>query len=155
MSVRVLVDRRRHIRLIELSGTIGRQDLESLGHLYSDRDFYDFRAKEIVVFLADASLAAIDVEDLGMLADSYIEALRDREDRTQVESAWIMGDNVRNEARMWWEFTRDPALMRPQRHLVDSLESALEALQLPLDWADELRAETGLVLFVEGRGSGG
>ena len=143
MPIRIMQDQQREIRLLEFSGTILRQEIEPVSQLYLDREFYRFSDREVVLFTPDVSLAGIDVEDIGFLADSYIEAVRRRGDQAPVLSAWVMGDHVRAEARLWWDFTRDHAQMREPRFLVETVESALTALGMPHEWAGDLRACRG------------
>ncbi|WP_417310373.1 hypothetical protein [Devosia sp.] len=147
MPIQIMQDQRRGVRVIEFTGQIVREDLETVSRLYTDRDFYRFEDREVVLFAPDASLAAIDVEDLSLLADSYIEALHQRGDQTAVLSAWVIGDHVRAEIRLWWEFSRDHSRLREPRSVVSSLEDALSALGLPEDWADDLRARQGCRIF--------
>ncbi|WP_339737799.1 hypothetical protein [uncultured Maricaulis sp.] len=147
MPIQILQDQQREIRLIEFSGTVRREELGALSRLYIDRDFYRFGDREVVFFKPDASLAAIDVEDISHLADSYIEAIRMRDDQTAVLSAWVMGDHVRADIRLWWEFTRGHVQMREPRTVVDNIEAALIALGLSPDWAEDLQAHRGFRRF--------
>ncbi len=115
MPIRIMQDQQREIRFLEFSGTIQRQEIEPISQLYLDRDFYRFSDREIVLFTPDVSLAAIDVEDIGFLADRYIEAVRRRRAQAPVLSAWLMCDHVRAQARPCWLFTRQPAPLRDPR----------------------------------------
>ena len=147
MTIRILVDHRREIGLIQFSGVVRREEIGVISRLYLDRDFYRFTDKELVQFTPDASLAGIDVEDIGLLADSYVEAVRRRGDQQPILSAWVMSNQVRIEARMWWDFTRDHVQMRSARFLVETIEAALSALGLPQDWAEDVRAGRGFRTF--------
>ncbi|WP_417478278.1 hypothetical protein [Maricaulis sp.] len=140
----------RELRLIEFSGTIMHEEFEPFSRFYLDRDFYRFADREVVLFTPDVSLAAVDVEDISMLADSYIEALRLRGDQTAVLSAWVMGDHVRAETRLWWEFTRDHSRLREPRHIVETVEAALHALGCPQEWAADMRTHSGFKVFEAG-----
>jgi hypothetical protein len=115
MPIRIMQDRARGIRVIKFTGKVLRDDLEALAPLYLDRDFYRFADRELVLFEPPVSMAAIDIEDIGLLADSYIEALRERGDQAAVLSAWVMNETVRAEIRLWWEFTREHSVLREPR----------------------------------------
>jgi len=147
MPIRIMQDQERGLRVIEFTGPIHRDDFETLSRLYFDRDFYRFTDREVVLFAPTASLAAIDVEDISLLADNYIEALRQRDDQVPVRAAWVMGDHVRAEARLWWDFTREHSRLNGERAVVDTLEAGIAALGLDPELAHDLRTRRGFRTF--------
>lgn len=149
MAAGMSVDLERGIRIFTFSGTVTPADFEFIGNFYSDREHYRFTDREIVFFAQDVSLAQIETEDLGGLADRFFEALRTRDDVVPDETIWIMPDQVRSEARLWREFTRDPENTYKNRRYVESLDAAVSAYGMPESWAADIRQGTGFRHFGE------
>ncbi len=143
MAAGMSVDRDRAVRIFVFSGQVTPVDLEFIGRQFGNREHYRFTHREIVYFAPDVSLAQIETEDLGGLADCYFEALRTRDDVIPDESIWVMPDQVRSDARLWREFTRNPASPHAERLYVESLEAALAAYRIPAAWIDDIRQGQG------------
>ncbi|WP_417494444.1 hypothetical protein [Maricaulis sp.] len=143
MAVGMSVDLDREIRIFVFSDVVTPTDFDFVARLYSDRDHYRFSDREIVFFTPDVSMAKIDTEDIGGLADSYFEALRARNDTKPDRSIWVLPDHVRNDARLWREFTREPENHHKSREYVQTLEDAMQAYGLPEAWLEDLKQGRG------------
>lgn len=147
MAAGMSVDLERGLRILVFGGRVAPTDLDFIGKLYLDREHFRLGDREIAYFTPDVSLAGIDTEDLGALADSYSEAMRSRDGTFSRGSVWVMPDQVRGEARLWREFTRDSAKTNRRRSYVDSLAAALAALGLADSWLDDIRHARGFLQF--------
>lgn len=147
MAVGMSVDLERRLRILVFSETVTTVDLDFIGKLYLDSDHFHFDHREIAYFTPDVSLAGIDAEDLGALADLYFEAQRARGEVFSQDSVWAMPDHVRSEARLWREFTRDPENSSKDRVYVDTLEAAVTACRLPQAWYNDIRRGQGFIQF--------
>ncbi|SDM53863.1 hypothetical protein [Maricaulis salignorans] len=147
MAVGMSVDLEREIRIFVFSETVIPADFDFVARLYGDRENYRFTDREIVFFTPDVSMAQIETEDIGGLADSYFEALRARNDTKPDRSIWVMPDHVRNDARLWREFTREPENHHKSREYMDNFAAALAAYDLPSSWLDDIRQGRGLREF--------
>ncbi|WP_417497893.1 hypothetical protein [Maricaulis sp.] len=143
------VDLERGIRIFTFSGSVTPADLEFVATRYIDREHYRFTDREIVHFAPDVSLAEIEAEDLGALADRFFEARRTRDDVLPDETIWVMPEQVRSEARLWREFTHDPECTQKDRRYVDTLEAAVAAYRLPDAWLEDIRQGKGFRHFGE------
>lgn len=149
MSVGMSVDLERGVRIFVFSDIVTPADFDFVGRLYNDRDHYRFTDREIVFFTPDVSLAQIETGDIGSLADSYFEALRTRNDAIADQTIWVMPEQVRGDARLWREFTRDPEKSLKTRAYVETLEAALSAYKIPAAWLDHVRQGRGFLDFGE------
>jgi hypothetical protein len=147
MAVGMSVDLDRGLRIIVFSDNVTATDLDFVGRLHNDRDHYRFIDREIVYFAPDVSLAEIEAEDIGSLADSYFEALRTRDDAVPDQSIWVMPDHVRSDARLWREFTYDSGKINRSREYLESMQAALAAYGMPADWLDDIRQGKGFRHF--------
>jgi len=147
MAVGMSVNLERGLRILVFSETITTADLDFIGKLYLDSDHFHFDHREIAYFTPDVSLAGIDAEDLGALADLYFEAQRVRGEVFSQDSAWAMPDHVRSEARLWREFTRDVENSSKHREYVETLQAAVEICRLPKTCFDEIRQGLGFTQF--------
>ena len=147
MAVGMSVDLERGLRIFTFSGSVTPGDLDFVAKLYHDHENYRFTDREIVYFAPDVSLALIEAEDLGALADRFFEALRTREDVLPDETIWVMPDHVRSEARLWREFTHDPENTSKDRRYVETLEAAIAAYRMPDAWLDDIRQGKGFRHF--------
>lgn len=146
MAAGMSIEMERELRIFVFSGDVTPADLDFIGKFYADREHYRFTDRAIIYFAPDTSLAQIDTEDLGDLADQYFEAQRTRDDVIVEKSVWVLPLQVRSEARIWREFTRDPEIMH-QRSQVDTLAAALAAYDLPASWMEDIRQGTGFRQF--------
>tara|TARA_R110002124_G_scaffold96444_2_gene241226 strand:+ start:4375 stop:4845 length:471 start_codon:yes stop_codon:yes gene_type:complete len=135
------------IRIFVFSETVTPADFDFVARLYGDRENYRFTDREIVFFTPDVSMAEIETEDIGGLADSYIEALQGRDDTRPDRSIWVMPDHVRNDARLWREFTHEPDNHHKSREYMDDFRAAMAAYDLPTSWLDKIRRGEGLLEF--------
>lgn len=147
MTVGMSVHLERKLRVLVFSESVTAADLGFIGELYVDREHFRYDDREIAYFAPDVSLAQIDADDLGGLADIYFEAQRARGEVFSQDSVWVMPDQVRSEERLWREFTRDAENSNKRRRYVDSLQAAVEAYQFSEAWFDDIRQGTGFLLF--------
>ncbi|WP_339748743.1 hypothetical protein [uncultured Maricaulis sp.] len=143
----MLVHLERKLRIFVFSAIVTPVDLDFVGKLYVDREHFRYDDLEIAYFTPDVSLAQIDADDLGGLADVYFEAQRARGEVFSQNSVWTMPDQVRSEARLWREFTRDAENSNKRRRYVDSLQAAVEVHGFPQAWFDDIRQGTGFHQF--------
>lgn len=147
MAAGMSVDLERAIRIMVFSGSVMPADLEFIGGLYGDAEHYRLTDREIAFFTPDVSLAQIDTEDLGGLADRYSEVRRDQDNALREETVWVMPDQVRSEARLWREFTRESHKADKQRVHVDTLAGAIAAYRMPAGLIEDIRHGRGFRQF--------